>query len=642
MQRRVYLNMKPIPQAARDFLAAFDWTALVGQEEIPTAQALGRVTAGPVFARYSSPSYHGAAMDGYAVLAADTFGASEERPVLLTVPDQATPINTGQPLPAQRDAVIMVEKVHQAGQDQIEIRGAAFPWQHVRKVGEDIVSREMILPHHHPLSPADQAALLMAGVFRLPVLGMPRVCIIPTGGELISWQEAEAHPPAPGQIIEANSTFLAGLVSQAGGLPRVEARRPDDPQAIREAMQEALASDAAMVVVNAGTSAGSKDFLVHVLEELGQVFTHGIMAMPGKPTLLGQARGKPVVGAPGYPISAWVCFEHFMAPALALMQGQAPPERPTLAVIPARPLASKLGQEELVRVHLGRVGSQVVATPLKRGAGAITSLTRADGVVRIPLDSDGVDQGQEIQAELLGPASAVERTLVVVGSHDVALDLLADHMRRRDPRLQVSSTHLGSMAGLMAIKQGRCHLGGTHLLDPDSGEYNVSYLKRYLAGTSVRLVTMALRSQGLMVPKGNPKGITGFADLARPGVRMVNRQAGSGTRVLLDYHLASQGLDPAAIAGYDNEEYTHMGVAVTVLSGGADVGLGILAAAQALELDFIPLMQERYDLCIPLAHVEDPRVRIMLETLGDPEFQRAVAELGGYDVTPMGQVAWEG
>lgn len=639
MKRSVYLNMKPVAEAQAIFLGAFDWAGLAGTERIATAESRGRATAGPVSADFSSPAYHCAAMDGYAVSASGTYGASDERPRLLSLDGQATPVNTGHPLPPETDAVIMVEQVHlpQDGQ-AIEIRQAAFPWQHVRKVGEDIVSQEMLLPHHHLMRPADVAALMQAGVFRLEVLQKPRVTVIPTGSELIDWRDAEKARPEPGSIIETNSLFISGMVSQAGAQATVAQRRPDEYELIKAAVMETVESDAHMVILNAGASAGSKDYTVHVIKELGEVLVHGIQAMPGKPTILGRIQGKPVIGSPGYPVSAWVCLEQFVAPALSLMQGQAPAEPGTIQAIPARPLASRLGQEEFIRVHLGRVGGQIVATPLKRGAGAITSLTRADGVIRIPANSDGAPQGEPVTAELLKPAEAVERTLVIVGSHDVTLDILADHIKAIDSRIGVSSSHVGSLAGLMAIREGRCHLGGTHLLDEDTGGYNIGYINKYLPGVPVCLVTLAMRSQGLIVKPGNPKGIREFGDLAREGVVMVNRQGGSGTRVLLDYHLGRLGIDPAGIRGYDNEEYTHMGVAVHVLSGGADVGLGVMSAARALNLDFVPLMEERYDLCIPEALRDDHRIRVLLEVLATDRFKQAVEALGGYDVAPMGRM----
>ncbi len=642
MKRHIYLEMKPLEQARQEFLAAFDWTGLVGSEVIATVEALGRVTAQPVFANYSSPTYHAAAMDGIAVAAEDTYGAAEDRPRLLTLGQEAHMVNTGQPLPASCNAVIMIEQVHQPGEGQVEVRAAAFPWQHVRKVGEDIVAHEMILPHHQRLSPQDLAALLTAGVFRVPVLKRPLVAIMATGSELLDWQQAEASAPASGAIIEANATFLASLVKEAGGQALILPRQPDDYDTIKAALQKALESEAQVVVLNAGASAGSKDFTAHVLDDLGQVLVHGVTAMPGKPSILGRAQGKPVVGSPGYPVSAWVCFDQFLRPALSLMQGQQPQERPTLPVVAARRLPSKLGQEEFLRVHLGRVGDKVVATPLKRGAGTITSLTRADGILRIPAESEGLEEGAAARAELLKPRWAVEETLVVVGSHDVTLDLLADHMKYRNSRLWMSSSNVGSLAGLMALKAGRSHLGGTHLLDPQTGDYNVSYIQKHLAGLPVALITLAWRQQGLMVKRGNPKGIHSLADLTRPDVTFVNRQGGSGTRVLLDYYLTREGIDAGQIKGYRQDEYTHTAVAVQVLSGGADCGLGILAAAKALGLDFVPLCPERYDLCIPQAFLEDHRVAVLLDTLRDQRFREAVEALGGYDVSPMGQLAWQG
>ena len=641
MKRTVFLRMTSLADARATFLGAFDWTGLAGTEEIPTAEARGRVTAAPVFAAYSSPAYNGAAMDGIAVAAADTFGASEERPLRLALGRQAHLVNTGRPLPPGTDAVIMIEQVEilpvafdNRDVGEAEIRAAAFPGQHVRGVGEDTVASELVLPRHQRLGPADVAALVTAGVFRLAVLRKPRVAILATGSELIDWREAEAKPPAPGAIVESNSLLLAGLVSEAGGEPVVLPRQPDSFEAIRDSVAGALASDAHVVVVNAGASHGSEDYTVHVLEELGRVLVHGITVMPGKPTLLGEARGKPFVGSPGYPVSAWVCFDQILLPALARMQGQPVPVRETVTATVARRLASKLGQEELVRVHVGRVGERVVALPLKRGAGTITSLTRADGLLRIPAESEGLAAGEQVKVELFRPRSALDRTLVVVGSHDVVLDHLADDLRRRVPELSVSASNVGSLGGLLAVRDGRCHFAGTHLLDPRTGEYNVADVERVLQGTPVRLVTLTLREQGLLVARGNPKRIRGIADLARGDVTFVNRQAGSGTRVLFDYELGRAGLSPAAIRGYEREEFTHMGVAVQVQSGGADAGLGILAAARALGLDFVPVATERFDLCIPKVHLGDPRVVAVLDTLQSSEFRQAVRALGGYDVTP--------
>ncbi len=642
MKRNKYLNMKSLQAAREELLAGFDWLGLVSTETVDAADALGRITAEPVFATFSSPYYQASAMDGIAVKAESTYGASDENPVTLDVDHQAWFVNTGHVLPEGTDAVVMIEQVHQPSPNKVELRAAAFPWQHVRRVGEDMVAGEMLLPHHHRLGATDVAALLAAGVFELPVLQQPRVTIIPTGSELVDWRDAQKNPPAPGVIIEFNSVLLSGLITEAGGVPTVWPRQPDEPDQIQAALRQALATDTHLVMLNAGASAGSKDYTAHILGDVGRVLTHGVTAMPGKPSILGEAEGKPVVGTPGYPVSAWVCFDQLVRPALERMQGQPPQPRPTVEVVPTRSLASRLGQEEFLRVHLGQVGERVVATPLKRGAGTVTSLTRADGILRIPAQSEGAEQDRPIVAELLRGHKAVDKTLLITGSHDVTLDLLADHMKRAADWIRVSSSNVGSLGGLMALSAGQCHVGGTHLLDPVTGEYNVSYLKKHLGNTPARLVTLAMRQQGLIVKKGNPKSILSFADLTRDDVRMINRQAGSGTRVLLDYYLDRESVDPRQLTGYDQDEYTHTGVAVQVLAGGADVGLGILAAARVLDLDFVPLMIERYDLCIPHDHWDDPRIRVLRDTLASAEFQKGVQKLGGYDVEPMGKIAWEG
>ncbi len=637
-KRNVYLKMVSLAEARATFFDAFDWEALAKTETIPTAEALGRVTAEPVFAAYSSPGYHGAAMDGYAVRAETTFGASEERPRRLRLGDEAHPVNTGHALPEGTDAVIMVEHVQQPDGEHIEIVAAAFPWQHVRRVGEDIVAGELILPHHHRLGATDLAALLQGGVFRLAVRARPRVAILATGSELVDWRDAEQSPPPPGAIIESNSVLLAGLVREAGGEPVVLPRQPDVLEQVRDTLSEAVDSDVDLVLVNAGASAGSKDFTSHAVKALGEVLVHDVKAMPGKPTLLGRVRGKPVVGTPGYAVSAWVCMDQFVRPALARLQGLPEVPRHTVAATPGRRLPSKLGHEEFLRVHLGRVGERVVALPLKRGAGTITSLTRADGILRIPPESDGHEAGDPLQAELLRPRAAVEQTLVVVGSHDITLDLIADRLPRQTSGVRLSTSNVGSLAGLLALRDGRSHLGGTHLLDPETGTYNVADVKRYLPDLPVRLVTLAHRDQGLIVAPGNPQSIRSLSDLTRKGVTFVNRQAGSGTRVLLDYELEKAELSPDDVQGYDQEEFTHMAVAVQVAAGGADAGLGILAAAKALGLDFVPVATERYDLCIPEAYLDDPRICALLTVLEDPDFRAAVEALGGYHVAEMGQV----
>jgi putative molybdopterin biosynthesis protein len=320
------------------------------------------------------------------------------------------------------------------------------------------------------------------------------------------------------------------------------------------------------------------------------------------------------------------------------MLGQPPPQRPVADVLPTRKIASKLGVEEFVRVKIGQVGDRLVATALPRGAGQITSITEADGIIRVPAHVEGLAEGQPVAAELLRPLAAIKRTLVVVGSHDNTLDLLADELRGQTAHLTLSSSHVGSMGGLMAVKRGVCHLAGTHLLDEATGTYNLSYIRNLMPDLPVHLVHLVMRDQGLIVPAGNPKDIHGIEDLAREDVVMINRQGGSGTRILLDYRLKQLDLAPERIAGYGNEEFTHMAVAAAVTSGAADAGLGIQAAAQALGLDFIPVVTEQYDLLIPQAHFETAAVQELLGVIRSERFKARVAVLGGYHTERTGEV----
>ncbi len=640
-KRNIYLSMKTLEEAGNI------WAGKTGHlrtavETVLSAHALGRVTAKPLVASRSVPHYHGAAMDGFAVRARDTFGASVTNPLCLTVGEQVFPVDTGEALPPEADAVIMAENVEVVSETQVEIRSAVFPWQHVRKVGEDIVAGEMLLPQNHRLRPADLGALLAGGVPKVAVHALPKVWIQPTGSELVS--PGAAGELEPGQIIEFNGTVLAALVRENGGEPFLQGTIPDEYSSIQRMMEEAASSQADVVLVNAGSSAGSEDYNSTVMAEMGEVWVHGVTMMPGKPTILGMVRGKPVVGIPGYPVSAILSFEQFVLPLMHTLQGLSPPPFPSVPAVLGRKLPSRLGLEEFVRVILGKVQQQLIAMPLQRGAGVITSLTRADGILQVPQELEGLKEGEEVQVRLLRPRDQLEDTLIMIGSHDNTLDLLANELKRRDSRMHLSSSNVGSLGGLMAIRRGQTHLSGSHLLDTETGGYNFSYVERYLRGTAVRLVQLAMRQQGFLVRPGNPRSIKTVHDLFRPDVTFINRQGGSGTRILTDYLLQKQGLSCEGIQGYDQEEFTHMAVAVNVLSGRADTGMAIHASAKALGLEFIPVAQERYDLLVPEAAWKDRKIGILLDILQSASFRNSVHDLGGYDVARCGRLmgVWDG
>lgn len=640
-KRNVYLKMRTLHEA-REM-----WTQRTGslrtvEELIPSVSSLNRVTSRPITALRSVPHYHGAAMDGYAVPAIDTFGASDHMPVRLFVGKNAFAVDTGDPLPPETDAVIMIEQIEQISPAEIQIRSASFPWQHVRKVGEDIVAGELLLPQQHRLRPADMGALLAAGIVNLNSFKQPSVFIQPTGTELIPANRA--FEAAPGQIIEFNGIILSGMVAECGGLPSLQDVVIDDYESIKKAIRHGVDSSADVVLINAGSSAGSEDYTSAIIAELGEVLVHGVTMMPGKPVILGIISGKPVIGVPGYPVSAIMAFEQFVRPLLHSLQGLQSPAYPTVPAVLGRKMPSKLGLEEFARVILGRVGQRLVAMPLQRGAGIITSLTRADGILQIPQEQEGIDEGKAVNIRLLRPEEQLDYTLIMIGSHDNTIDVIANELKGRDSRVHLSSSNVGSLGGLMAVRRAQTHFAGSHLLDSDTGEYNFSYIERYLKGTPVRLVELAKRQQGLLTRKGNPGGLKGIEDLQRTDLRFINRQRGSGTRVLFDYCLDQRRITPAQISGYDQEEFTHMAVAVSILSGRADAGMAIFASARALDLDFIPVAEERYDLVIPESAWGDFKLEMMLNTIVSQPFRELVASMGGYDISNSGRImgVWDG
>jgi putative molybdopterin biosynthesis protein len=456
---------------------------------------------------------------------------------------------------------------------------------------------------------------------------------MPTGTELV--------PPSPdvraGEIIEYNSLILAGQISEWGGVPTRLPVTSDDREALRARLIEALTHHD-VVLVNAGSSAGSEDYTAGLVDELGDLLVHGVAVRPGHPVILGVIQGKPVVGVPGYPVSAALTNDLFVRPLLARLLGVQAPARPRRPAVMTRKVLSPMGDDEFLRVNLGVVSGKTMATPLQRGAGVIMSLVRADGLVNLPRFSEGVHAGQEVEVELLRTPEEIERTIVVIGSHDLTLDLISSELAVRAGGLRLSSSNVGSLGGLLALQRGEAHLAGSHLLDEETGEYNVSYIRQYLPQTPVTLVNLVYRVQGLIVPAGNPRGLTRIQDLARAGIRFVNRQRGAGTRVLLDYRLKELGIDPASIDGYQREEFTHLMVAASVAGGTADVGLGIQSAARALSLDFVPLLQERYDLVIPTEHYQSELLQPLLALIRDVSFRARVEALGGYDASHMGEI----
>ncbi len=640
----MYMKLLPVEDArALWFERLHDLRQSLPPESVPLKKALGRTAAEPIAALRSSPAFHGAAMDGIAVRAEATFQASPRRPLELAIDKDAFWINTGSPLPEGTNAVIIVEKLERReDKGVVVISNAAFPWQNVRKLGEDMVATEIILSPGTVIGPAEMGAMAAAGVMYPKVYKKPRVAILPTGSEIAPLDTVSETELASGtKIPEFNSLIFSAQIELAGGEAETLPIVPDDPNRIMEALEAAARANFDLIIVNAGSSAGNRDYTEDAVLALGEVFCHGIAVMPGKPTLLGRIDRLPVVGAPGYPVSANVAMQEFVLPWLCSLQSRTMEQGATVMASPCNPLPSKPGMEERVRVKLGLVNGRFRAVPLPRGAGVVSSLSRADGILSIPASSEGIDAGVDVPVRLLRPRRQIEDALLAVGSHDNALDLIDSFLRRRHPRFRLTSAHVGSLGGLISLAAGQSHLAGSHLLDEETGLYNRKAIAEKLAESPCVLVHLAQREQGFMVKPGNPLDIRGVEDLTREDLRFVNRQRGSGTRVLLDYQLKLAGINPSQIAGYQDEEFTHMAVAAAVLSGRADTGLGIRASANALGLTFIPLGPEEYDLVIPSQYMHDERILALMDVISSTDFRRAVDSMGGYGTEQTGQILWE-
>ena len=631
-KRNLYLSNTPVHEALAKYIDALSTIVKPQTEIIPVTESLGRITETAVFAKYCSPLYNAAAMDGIAVNSDITIGASEANPVELKAGTDFVIVDTGDPIKNPCDAVIMAEDLIEMENGNLQIVEPAAPWQHVRPIGEDIVAGEMISPSRHKIRPIDIGVLLAGGITKISVIKQPSVAIFPTGTEIIEPDQE----PQEGDIIESNSRMFEAMAKQNGANPTRFAPIADDYNRLRDAIDKA-ADEFDMVIVNAGSSAGTEDFTVHILRELGEVLVHGVAIKPGKPVILAIVKGKPVIGLPGYPVSAYINFENFVIPVLSLMNGEMQVKNNMVQAVVSKRLVSSLKHKEYVRVKVGKVEDKLVASPLARGAGAAMSLVRADGFCVIEQNSEGVEAGETVNVELYRDLEEIDSTVVAIGSHDLILDVIADLMPTEFPGNFLSSTHLGSMGGLMALKRGEAHIAPTHLLNEEDGVYNVAYLKKMFT-QPMALIKGVNRIQGIIVEKGNPLGITGVKDLVN--VKYINRQRGAGTRVLLDYLIKKEGIQPSQIKGYDREGATHMAVAAAIAGKSADAGMGILSAAKAMNLDFIPVGNEEYDFAIPVKYLELPHIQKFISVLKSEQFREKVEALGGYSVDNIGKIVY--
>ena len=628
-----YLTNVPLAQAKEEYLHLLKEQGLTSKTEIiPVFESCGRITSEAVYAHICAPHYHASAMDGIAVQAHDTFNATETTPIHLTA-DQYIVVDTGDPLPENCDAVIMIEDIIKEANGVVRIYKAATPWQHVRQIGEDICAGEMILPSYTAISPAAIGALLAGGVMQVNVIKKTVVGIIPTGDEIIP----PISDPAPGDIIEFNSSIFSSMVNQWGAKAITFPIVPDDYELLKKAVEDALAQ-CDIILLNAGSSAGREDYSAQVIRELGGVLYHGIAIKPGKPAILGYQNSKAILGVPGYPVSGIIVIEQLLKPIIDYINHVGSQSEQYVDAVLSRAVISTLKYQEFVRVRLGYVDGELIASPLNRGAGVVSSFMKADGILEVPQGLEGFETGSTVTVRLLRPLEELKRTLIAIGSHDPLLDEVANLLHRNNPSLYMASSHVGSMGGIMSVRRRETHIAGVHLLNEKDGTYNTAFIKKYFPKGGVRLVECVGRTQGIIVAKGNPKNIFSISDLTRKNVRYVNRQKGSGTRILIDYLCRKENIDTSSIYGYEREEFTHTSVAAQIASGSADAGMGIYSAAQLYNLDFIPICIEQYDLLIPDNAWETEVVQEVIQILKSEEFAKKLNEMGGYTLDNPGEV----
>jgi len=609
-----YLTLVSIESAGKILQQSFDLKP--GHESVRLEDSVDRVTAQPILSRLSVPGIHVAAMDGIAVRSVDTVGAAEQNPITLPT---AMRVNTGNIIPQGYDAVIMIEEVWE-GDGGYTIRKPVSPWQHVRPVGEDIGESEMILPSNHRIRAHEVGALAAYGITDVIVTTL-QVGLIPTGSELVPL----GTQPKTGQVIESNTVLVSAFLERMGIHCKRYPITLDDPERIKHALAAAI-NENELVIISAGSSAGTRDFTDPVISELGEVLVHGVAMKPGKPVIIGRIKGKPVIGLPGYPLSALTILREIIIPFLSGM-GFPSDDHGAIEATLVTTIHSEIGTDEFVFLSLGSMGKRWVAIPQSRGAGIQMSGVRANAYLKIPAASEGIEAGKRIYAHLLVPRTLAEKALLITGSHDLTLDYLADLVQRRD--VELHSTHLGSMGGIFALKKRECHVATMHLLAPD-GSYNIYYLRKYLPNDKLALLCIAERQQGVVSMKE-----ISFNEI--PNYRFVNRQKGSGTRMLFDHHLQLQGIDPMSIHGYDRELTTHLAVALAVKTGEADAGICIYSAAKALGLSFIPLATEQYELVVHKEMLDDTRVQHLFDCVGSDKFKTILRDLGGYDTKKTGQ-----
>lgn len=597
-------------------------------ELISVKDSCKRIVGKSIFAKRSSPSYSASAMDGIFLFSKLTLNATEVEPVFLNK-NSFIYVNTGDPLNYKKgDTVMMIEDVIPVDENSVKIYKSIKPWENVRAIGEDIVEGEMILKENHLIQPQDLAALISAGITEIEVIKKPLIGIIPTGDEVVDIF-SEGVDDIENKVVDSNSYMFLAMIEEWNGEGVILQKTEDRIESLKGRIEENIEKYDILVII-AGSSAGSKDFTKRVIEELGRVIVHGVGIKPGKPTIVGEIKGKPIFGIPGYPVSAFISLDLFLKPIIEKIYSVKNKDEYVKAEL-SKNIVSSLKCREYIRVSLSYIEDKLIATPLSRGAGITMSLVKADGILEIPKNLEGISKGKEVDIKLLKPIDEIKNYLISTGSHDIVMEHISD-------KIKLVSTNVGSFGGVLAIKNKTTHIAPIHILSEESGVYNIDILKKYFPSGDVSLIKGVKRKQGIMVEKGNPLNIKSIKDLTKEGVIFANRQRGSGTRILLDYFLTKEGIESEKINGYEREFSTHLEVAMAIKSKIATVGLGIKESATIGGLDFIPLKDEEYDFLVRNENLENSNIIEFINFLKSSYFKILISKIEGYSLENPGDI----
>jgi len=610
-----YLTLTSLEQAVEITLSSFEKPDR--NVSVPVINSAGRVSAAPVYARYSVPEVNLSAMDGFAVRSRDTVGASDQSPV--TIKD-FTQVNTGNIVPPEFDAVIMIEDTWEEG-DYFNIRKSASLWQHIRPAGEDVREGQLVLPEGHRIRPFDIGALATYGIVRIDVREV-NIGLIPTGSELVPL----GTRPGPGQVVESNTIMAQVFLGEMGANCTRYPIARDKPEVIEESLCKA-ARENDLVIISAGSSAGTRDFTAEVIESAGELLFHGVAMKPGKPAILGKINGKPVIGLPGYPLAAQTVLREFAGPLLKSW-GLPEPLYHTFRVQLSGSLVSDLGFDEFIPVSVGHVGSKYFAIPHSRGSGIQMATVKANGVVHIPAWTEGCDSDTEMDAVLTTDPGNIERTLLLSGAYDPALDELAHFVRNKGIFMQVRSA--GNIGAVLSLRHNSCHAAPLSLPDfsllPDCRE-----IMQLLPLSDLMFIHIATTSLGIASMEGYD-----FEGLIH--TRFINRRKGTSARMIFDSILKSRGIDQAQIDGYGHEVETHKAVAEAIRNGFADTGICTSGVAEDNGLLFVPLVGEQLELAIRKDLMKEPNLCSLVSTIQSDSFKAVLAEKGGYNLSQTGSI----